>query len=126
MNRILDIYFVGGFGTVQVRGVGLGRCRHIVGAYSCWAPPPHADQPRSAFAVAPARLLQWVDVEEYSRVQPDSIVMSNPNQTLQVLNEAYSGAARGKGRQGRAGGMIRRQSRRMLRAGTRLYCACVH
>lgn len=27
MNRILDIYFVGGFGTVQVGGVGLGsRC----------------------------------------------------------------------------------------------------
>ena len=48
-------------------------------------------------------------------MQPDSIVMSNPNQTLQVLNEAYSGAARGKGRQGRAGGIIRRQSRRMLR-----------
>ncbi|EFN55759.1 hypothetical protein CHLNCDRAFT_16890, partial [Chlorella variabilis] len=53
MNRILDIYFVGGFGTVQ-----------------------------------------WVDVEEYSRVQPDSIVLCNPSRTLQVLNETYSARVR--------------------------------
>ena len=49
MNRILDIYFVGGFGTVQ-----------------------------------------WVDVNEYTRVQPDQIVVQNPNQTLTMLNQHYA------------------------------------
>ncbi|GAB4823563.1 hypothetical protein N2152v2_010609 [Parachlorella kessleri] len=53
MNRILDIYFVGGFGTVQ-----------------------------------------WVDVEEYTSVQPDKVVLETPNHTLQVLNEQYSGQLR--------------------------------
>ena len=45
MNRILDIYFVGGFGTVQ-----------------------------------------WVDVEEYTSVQPDKVVLEMPNHTLQVCS----------------------------------------
>ncbi|KAL4435164.1 hypothetical protein ABPG77_001846 [Micractinium sp. CCAP 211/92] len=53
MNRILDIYFVGGFGTVQ-----------------------------------------WVDVAEYSRAQPDPIVLDNPNRVLQVLNESFSAPLR--------------------------------
>lgn len=49
MDRIMDIYFVGGFGTVQ-----------------------------------------WVDVKEYARAQPDQIVVQNPNLTLKVLNENFS------------------------------------
>jgi hypothetical protein len=53
MNRILDIYFVGGFGTVQ-----------------------------------------WLDVEEYTSAQPDAIVVQNPNATLAVLNQTFSGALR--------------------------------
>jgi hypothetical protein len=65
-------------------------------------------------------------------VQPDSIVMSNPNQTLQVLNEAYSGGAA-------RGGTASRSKRRpngqaglgsgtvgCIVVGRRLYCACVH
>lgn len=36
--------------------------------------------------------LQWVNVDEYSTCEPDAIVMTNPNRTLQVLNERYSGA----------------------------------
>lgn len=53
MDRILDIYFVGGFGTVQ-----------------------------------------WVGTEEYTKAQPDKIVLKHPNHTLQVLNQTFSGSLR--------------------------------
>lgn len=31
-------------------------------------------------------------MDEYSDCEPDKIVLHNPNRTLQVLNESYSGA----------------------------------
>ena len=36
-----------------------------------------------------------MNVDEYSSCEPDAIVMTNPNRTLQVLNERYSGEAGG-------------------------------
>ena len=32
-----------------------------------------------------------MNVDEYSNCEPDKIVLCNPNRTLQVLNENYSG-----------------------------------
>lgn len=33
-----------------------------------------------------------MNLDEYSNCEPDKIVLTNPNRTLQVLNESYSGA----------------------------------
>lgn len=49
MHKIQDIYFVGGFGTVQ-----------------------------------------WVEVEEYMRNKPDTVVMDDPHTTLKTLNEMFA------------------------------------
>ncbi|GMH32417.1 hypothetical protein BSKO_00251 [Bryopsis sp. KO-2023] len=48
MHKINDIYFVGGFGTVQ-----------------------------------------WIDVADYLKAEPDLIVQANPHHTLHVLNETF-------------------------------------
>lgn len=68
-------------------------CGTCIPAASVLTLPSPLACPAACCAVA-AHLPQWVDVEEYSRVQPDSIVLTNPNRTLQVLNETYSGEQR--------------------------------
>ena len=60
-------------------------------------PPPRKLSPRRLTLTPPRpppplwRTPQWVEPAEYAHASPDAIVLSCANQTLQALNEAYSG-----------------------------------
>jgi hypothetical protein len=97
MNRILDIYFVGGFGTVQVRlcvDVREGMCGWVGRGHCRCAREPRRPPGRllshpghGLTSLPPFPVLQWVDVDEYTAAQPDQIAVLNPIHTLQARNQ---------------------------------------
>lgn len=69
-------------------------CTTAAAARRSSSSPPSLPTRPALVPLPSLNLFQWVNVDEYSGCEPDKIVLCNPNRTLQVLNENYSGARR--------------------------------